>query len=132
MNTIPESNTNILANEDERLWASRFHLGVLIVVTLTSMFAGVAGSVTAIFVYLYTKSSFIKENARESFNFNFTMFLLGALAYAALFVTFGLAVLIVWPVTLVIGGIWIYCTIKAYFEAKEGKIYRFPLSIRFL
>ena len=48
---------------------------------------------------------------------------------AALFLTLGLAIIVVAPVALLLFGVWVVCSIMAAGAALEGRSYRYPLSL---
>lgn len=118
--------------QKERNLATAFHVAVILMAAATSMFAGVAGCITSFVVFCVTKSAFVKENAKEAFNFNFTMFLLAIIGAVLMFITVGLAIILVWPIIIALIIVWVYCTVKASFESQAGRVYRFPFSWRIL
>ncbi len=76
-------------------------------------------------IYLIKKdeSSFVAEHAKESLNFQLTLLL----AVIVLFVTI-IGILLIWLICLYAFILVIVATIRA----SEGKLYRYPLSIRFI
>jgi len=123
-----------MPTQQERNWAVYFHIGVIVMAFITSWAAGIAGAATALAVYLIAPlgSAFIKDHARQSFNFNATMFLLSLLGYIITFVTLGLGVLVVGPLAVVVAVVWIVCTVLAIMAANKGQRYQFPFAIPFL
>ena len=82
---------------------------------LTSWAAGVAGALVAGVIWLLERndSEFVAEHARAALNFNTSMFLYSLIAMAALFLTLGLAIIVVAPVALLLFGVWVVCSIMA-------------------
>lgn len=124
----------LLPDQKERNWAMWFHIGVLVLVAITSWAAGVAGAIAALVVYLLNplNSPFIREHAREAFNFNATFFLLAVLGMIVAVITFGLGFIVIWPVWVILGIVWVVCTVLAAISAQQGTSYHFPLAIPFL
>jgi uncharacterized Tic20 family protein len=95
-------------------------LGLLAhVITFLSTFIG------PLIIYLIKKddSTFVAHHARESLNFQITM----ALVSIVLFITI-VGILLLWVVGIVVLVLVIMATIKA----SEGKLYRYPFTIRFI
>ena len=71
-------------------------------------------------------SPYLDELGKEAVNFNISWLIYGIVAGLSIFILIGIllapAVLIAWLILVVIGAI----------KASEGKIYRFPLTIRFI
>ena len=76
-------------------------------------------------IYLIKKneSAFVTAHAKESLNFQITV----GLIIVALFITI-IGVLLVWVVAILAMALVIVATIKA----SEGKLYRYPFSIRLI
>lgn len=133
-------------NEHERHWAALAHLGALLLALLTGWMAGVAGVIAAAAVYLLqaSKSDFVADHARESINFNLSMFLyactaalLGALLVGTTVLTLGIGAIVTLPAGLllllaagVIAVMWLVCSIRASVRAWHGERYRYPLTLR--
>ena len=85
----------------------------------------VAGFVAPLIIYLIKKdeSAFVSYNAKESLNFQITVFIL----IAVLFITI-IGILLIWLVGLLAVVFVIMATIKT----SEGKLYRYPFSIRLI
>ncbi len=92
---------------------------------LSHILTFVAGFVAPLIIYLIKKdeSAFIREHARESLNFQITIFII----IIALFITI-IGILLVWLVGIAALVFVIMATIKA----SEGKLYRYPFSIRLI
>lgn len=132
----------------DRQWAVAAPLAALAAAALTHWFAGVAGTVAALAVWMLVrdKSAFASAHAREAANFNLSMFLYACLAglfgivlVGATVLTLGLGALVTVPAGIVllcvIGAIalmWLVCSLIAAFKAWDGKPYRYPLTLRLL
>lgn len=95
-------------------------LGLLAhIITLVSTFLG------PLIIYLVKKdeSSFVAYHAKESLNFQITM----ALIVILLFITI-IGILLIWAVGIITLVLVIVATIKA----SDGKLYRYPICIRFI
>jgi len=123
-----------MPTQQERNWALWFHIGVLVMAALTSWAAGIAGAVTALAVYMIAPlgSAFVKDHAREAFNFNTTMFLLSVIGYILAFVTLGVGLLVIAPIAVILMVVWVVCTILAAVAAGKGERYHFPFAIQFI
>ena len=99
---------------DERNLALISHI-----ITLVSSF------LAPLIIYLIKKdeSAFIAEHAKESLNFQITVFIV---CFALIISVIGLLVL--WIVAILALVFVIVATIRA----SEGKLYRYPFSIRFI
>lgn len=92
---------------------------------LSHILTFVAGFVAPLIIYLIKKdeSAFIREHARESLNFQITIFII----VIALFITI-IGILLVW----IVGIVALVFVIMATIKASEGKLYRYPFSIRLI
>lgn len=118
----------------ERRWAMAVHLIALGLAVLTSWAVGVAGCLGAAAILLLRPangSAFVAAHAKEAFNFNLSMFLYSVVAFLLVFLTFGLGIVIVAPLALVMGIVWVYCLIQGAIRGSEGQAYRFPFTLRF-
>jgi uncharacterized Tic20 family protein len=132
----------------DRQWAVAAPLAALAAAALTHWFAGVAGTVAALAVWMLVrdKSAFASAHAREAANFNLSMFLYASLAglfgivlVGATVLTLGLGALVTVPAGIVllcaiaaIALMWLVCSIIAAVKAWDGKPYRYPLTMRLL
>jgi uncharacterized Tic20 family protein len=132
----------------ERQWAIAAPLAALAAAALTHWFAGVAGALAALAVWMLVrdKSAFAAAHAREAANFNLSMFLyacaaaaVGIVLVGATVLTLGIGALVTIPAGILllcaIAGIaltWLACSLVAASRAWEGKPYRYPLTIRLL
>ncbi|MEO5995086.1 MAG: DUF4870 domain-containing protein [Chitinophagaceae bacterium] len=85
----------------------------------------VCSFIAPLIIYLIKKdeSKYVAAQAKESLNFQITLII----AIFALFITV-IGILLIWPLCIV-GYIFV---IIATIKASEGKIYRYPLCIRFI
>ena len=85
----------------------------------------VAPIVAPLIIYLIKKdeSPFIASHSRESLNFQITVML----ACAILFITV-IGLLFIW----VVGIFSLICVVIATIRASEGKLYRYPMSLRLI
>jgi uncharacterized Tic20 family protein len=85
----------------------------------------VAGFIAPLIIYLIKKdqSAFVAQHAKESLNFQITCFII----VIALLITI-IGALLVWLVAIVALVFVILATIKA----SEGKLYKYPFSIRLI
>ena len=76
-------------------------------------------------IYLVKKdeSSFVTYHAKESLNFQITMFII----CFALFITV-IGILLIWVVGIIVAVLVIIATIRA----SEGKLYKYPINFRFI
>src|SRR6478735_34301 len=123
---MPESNERFLGTEeqplttptsDERTMAILSHVLCLVV----WLFAPLV-------IYLVKKdeSSFVAYHAKESLNFQITLFILGVIFCILIVVLIGIFLL--WLEGLVAAILIIIATIRA----ADGRLYRYPFSIRLI
>ena len=103
-------------NSDERLMAILSHILAIV--------PGI-GILGPLVIYLVKKdeSPFVRDNAKESLNFQLTIILL----YIILFITL-IGVLLWWIVAILNTVLVIVATIRA----SENQVYRYPLSFRLI
>lgn len=116
----------------DRQWAAGAHGAALLLAALTSWAAGIAGAVAAFVVWMVVRdrSSFAAEHAKEALNFNISMFLYACIAVVLVIFTLGIGIIVALPVWVVLGLMWLVCSLIAAFKAYDGKTYRYPLTIR--
>lgn len=85
----------------------------------------VAGFIAPLVIYLIKKdeSAFIREHAKESLNFQISVFII----IVALFITV-IGILLVW----IVGIAALVFVVLATMKASEGKLYRYPFTIRLI
>lgn len=118
----------------DRQWAAAAHFAPLLAALITSWFAGIAGVVAALVVWLLCRdrSEFAAEHARDALNFNLSMFLYAVAGLIFAVFTLGIGLIIVVPLWVVLGLAWVVLSIVAGFKAYDGERYRYPLTIRFV
>lgn len=87
-----------------------------------------AGFIAPLVIYLIKKdeSSYVRDHARESLNFQLTMIIVYLVCFVLIFVLIGL--LLIWLAAIAHLVLVIIATIRA----SENKLYRYPLAIRFV
>ena len=116
----------------DRQWAAGAHVAALLAAMLTSLWAGVAGAIAALVVWMLVrdKSAFATEHAKEALNFNLSMFIYAAIAVVLVVFTLGIGLIVALPMWVVLALAWIVCTLLAAFKAYDGQPYRYPITIR--
>ena len=116
----------------DRQWAAGAHVAALLAAMLTSLWAGVAGAIAALVVWMLVrdKSAFATEHAKEAVNFNLSMFIYAAIAVLLVVFTLGIGLIVALPMWVVLALAWIVCTLLAAFKAYDGQPYRYPITIR--
>lgn len=109
-----DSNPLTPPTQDEKTLGLLAHL-----ITFVSTFLG------PLIIYLIKKneSEFVTEHAKESLNFQITI----ALVCLVLFISI-IGILLIW----VVGIIAVVLVVVATIRASEGKLYRYPFSLRIL
>ncbi|HTL07998.1 MAG TPA: DUF4870 domain-containing protein [Chitinophagaceae bacterium] len=105
---------SVMPTQDEKTVALIAHI-----VTLVSNF------IAPLIIYLVKKdeSTFVREHAKESLNFQLTVCIVAILLVITI-----VGVLLLWIVAIYAMVLVVVGTIKA----SEGKLYRYPFSIRFI
>lgn len=116
----------------DRQWAAAAHVSALVLALFTSWAAGIAGALAALTVWMLVrdKSAFAAEHAKEALNFNLSMFLYAAIAVVLVIFTLGIGIVLALPVWIVLGLVWLVCSLIAAFKAYDGQVYRYPVTIR--
>jgi uncharacterized Tic20 family protein len=88
----------------------------------------IAGFVAPLIIYLVKKdeSSFVREHAKESLNFQITMLIVFCVSAILIVVLIG--ILLIWLAGIAATILVIVATVRA----SEGKLYHYPFSIRFV
>jgi len=114
-------------SSEERTWALIGHLSAF-----SAFITGIGCIVGPLIVWLVKRDTmpFAADQAKEALNFNITL----AIAFTALvlfsIVTFGIGLLIAWPIGAVLCVAWFVLTIIAAIKANEGIAYRYPFTLR--
>ncbi|MCK9538452.1 DUF4870 domain-containing protein [Dokdonella sp.] len=116
------------ASDEERTWALIGHLSAF----AAFITGGIGCVIGPLVVWLIKRDSmpFAADQAREALNFNITLAI--AMCALALFsiITFGIGLIIAWPIGAVLAVGWFVLTIIAALKANEGVAYRYPFSLR--
>lgn len=118
---------------NERRWGMGVHLGALLLAFLTSWAAGLAGMAGAAGVLLLNPaegSTFVRDHAKEAFNFNLSMFCYWVIGWILAVVTLGIGLIVLVPLGLLLAVVWVVCSIKAAMNANDGRPYRYPFTFR--
>lgn len=114
-------------SSDERTWALIGHLSAFS--AFVTLIGGILGP---LIVWLVKRDTlpFAAAQAKEALNFNITV----AIAFVALGVftimTFGIGVVLAWPIGVALFIAWVVLTIVAAIKANEGVAYRYPFTLR--
>jgi uncharacterized protein len=86
------------------------------------------GFIPALIIYLVKKdeSAFIRQNAAESLNFQITSAIIWIVGLITMIILVGILILAVW------GLVSLILIVVGTIRASEGKIYRYPINIRFV
>ncbi len=92
---------------------------------LSHVLTFVAGFVAPLIIYLIKKdeSAFVREHAKESLNFQITIFILIIVLVISI-----IGILLIW----LVGILALVFVILATVKASEGKLYRYPFSLRLI
>lgn len=119
------------ATQEERQWAMFAHLSALLGALLTG---GIGVFIGPLVIWLIKKETmpFVNDQGKEALNFNITVAIAGAALLILTVITFGIGVLLTFPVGLAIAIGWLVLTIIASIKASEGVAYRYPLTLRLI
>ena len=117
---------------NDRTLAAAAHLAPLVAALATSWFAGVAGALAALVVWLVVRdrSAFAATHAKEALNFNFSMFLYAIASLVLVVFTLGIGLIVAVPLWIGLAIAWLVFTIVAAVKAYDGEAYRYPITIR--
>jgi len=118
--------------EWERTYAVWTHRGTLIACILAVCSAGIgfwAPPLFAMFMWLSKRerSSFIDDHAKEALNFAISLVIYSGLAFAAGFVTFGVAWVLFGPALVILTTAGFFTASR---HANRGAYYRYPMCLR--
>lgn len=123
----PQASLPATQSSDERTWALIGHLSAF-----SFFVTGIGCILGPLIVWLVKRDTlpFAADQAKEALNFNITV----AIAFVALviftIVTFGIGLLLTYPIGAVLFIGWIVLTIIAAIKANEGVAYRYPFTLR--
>ncbi len=114
--------------DDSRSWALAAHLSALLALFVALPFVG------PLIVYLAQKDDpYVRRHAAEALNFNISFMIyaavLGTVTVILLLIIVGLLLI---PLLLALGLLWIVLICVAAVKAGQGEEYRYPLTIRFV
>ena len=95
---------------------------------LSHVLTFVAGFVAPLIIYLVKKdeSAYVTEHAKESLNFQITLFVLYLVGFLTFIFLIGILILVL------VGILHLVVVIVATIKAADNKFYRYPLNIRFI
>ncbi|MCD9005393.1 DUF4870 domain-containing protein [Luteimonas sp. XNQY3] len=118
------------ASSEERQWGLFAHLSAL-----TGLFTGGVGNIVGpLVIWLIKKDTmpFAADQAREALNFNITLLIVAVVLLLITLVTFGLGVVLTFPLSILIGIAWLVLTIIGAMKANDGVAYRYPFALRLI
>ena len=92
---------------------------------LLALFTGFLGP---LIIYLTKKdeSTFVKDNARNALNFQISLFIYYIISFVLAFILIGFVLL------AAIGILHLVCCIIGAVSARDGKVYKYPMTIDFI
>ncbi len=123
----PVDQPPVALSSDERTWALIGHLSAF-----SFFITGIGCVLGPLIVWLVKRDTlpFASEQAKEALNFNITMVLAFVALVAFTVLTFGIGVVLTWPIGAALFIAWIVLTIIAAIKANEGVAYRYPFTLR--
>ncbi len=123
-----------MENDKAQLWAVLCHL-ISFCGYLGVPFGNILGPLV-IWLIFRDESRLVDEHGRESLNFQISITLYGVIfgivAWLVAVLTLGLGALIILPIAALLLLAVIIAVIMAAVDAKNGKVFRYPFTIRFL
>ncbi|MEI8108349.1 MAG: DUF4870 domain-containing protein [Verrucomicrobiota bacterium] len=119
----PRSGSPVVTSEDDRLWGMLAHLSAF-----SMYFTGIGHLLGPLIVWLAKKenSPFVADQAKEALNFQISISIYGIVAGLLCFVLIG------FPILAALVPFQFVFMIVAGIKAKDGVVYRYPLTLRFL
>ena len=119
---------------EEKQWALFAHLSALLGAIVTGIWLGWGCFLGPLIIWLLKKDTmpFVNDQAKEALNFNITLAIIGLILLVLVVMTFGVGLLIAWPIGVIVGIGWLVFTIIAAIKASEGVAYRYPISLRLI
>ena len=101
----------------DRQWAAAAHAAALVAAMATSLWAGVAGAIAAVGVWMLVRdrSAFASEHAKEAVNFNLSMFIYAAAAVVFSIFTLGIGIIVALPMWGFMEIVCLLCRVFVYF-----------------
>ena len=113
----------MVTSEDDRLWGMLAHLSAF-----SMYFTGIGHLLGPLIVWLAKKenSPFVADQAKEALNFQISISIYGFVAFLL-----SLFLCITAPILVALLPFQIVFMIVAGIKAKDGVVYRYPLTLRF-
>ena len=106
-----------MSPSDEKLWATLIHIGGIFFSFIPALIG---------YLVLKDRGPFIREHTATALNFQITMAIAYVISYILIFIVIGIFILIaVWVVTIIF-------SIIAAVRANQGRLYTYPLAIKFV
>ncbi len=101
-----------------------------IIVHLSGFLNGILPLVIPFGIWIVKKdeSFFLKEHGKAAINFQLSAIILALIAGTFIFFTIGLGTIIVVPLAIIYGLLYIYFIIIATITASNGQLYKYPLT----
>lgn len=113
----------------DRTWGGAAHWSALVAAFIALAFLG-----PLLVLLVRSDSPWVRRQAVESLNFQLSIIIYGivggVLALVVVFLTVGIALLLVVPLALAAAAFWLVFTIIGAVRASNGEDYRYPLTIR--
>ena len=131
---IPPPQVVGVPSAEEKQWALFAHLSALLGAIVTGIWLGWGCFLGPLIIWLIKKDTmpFVNDQAKEALNFNITLAIIGLILLVLVVMTFGVGLLIAWPIGVIVGIGWLVFTIIAAIKASEGVAYRYPISLRLI
>jgi uncharacterized Tic20 family protein len=119
---------------EARQWAMFAHLSALLGAVVTGLWFGFGCFLGPLVIWLLKKDTmpFVDDQGKEAVNFNLTLAIVGVVLLLFSIGTFGIGLLIAWPLGALIALAWLIFTILAAIKASEGVAFRYPVSLRLI
>jgi uncharacterized protein len=114
--------------QEERTWALASHIGSIVGAWIAMAFL----APLAVLLIRGNSSPFVRHHAVESLNFQLSMLLYLIAGVLLSLLTLGLGLVVVVPVGIVLGVLWLVFVVIATIKASNGESYRYPITIRFV
>jgi uncharacterized protein len=114
--------------QEERTWALASHIGSVVGAWVAMAFL----VPLAVLLVKGNSSPFVRHHAVESLNFQLSMLLYLFAGILLSVLTLGLGLIVVVPIGVVIGILWLVVVVMATIKASNGEFYRYPITIRFV
>jgi len=105
-----------------------------IILHLSGFLNGALPIVVPLLIWFFKKdeSFFVRAHGKAALNFQLSVILIGLLAVLFVFFTIGLGAIIVAPLALIFGCLYVYFIVTAAWVANKGLLYKYPFSWEFI